>query len=581
MNRFFSSDLNDLFSKLNHLTQVHPYDVNRSDRRFLGPLLYFLKRLLARILYPVLAHLFEHQAELNSKVVQSLNKMRELNGEQVNDWELSYSQLEKAIADRSQSLNEAIASVNKDFLEQNHYRYTESKNLESTVLAFNHNRFLENKQLEHVMNSQLLDIRTELGNITFTFLHLQKSYEHLAASNQKLQQNLQKLSERIDTAITGQKTELESHLKELESLIPAYKTLTKRREVVFVQDQQSSDAAIQDLQGRLSDQQVVTQEALNSIHNSLNAQLISTEHAIRTVQNALNDRLMVTEEAIRSLQTRSHEYTESISSLQGLVSSLRKVLLTRDKKKKFPETAPVALELVHPSEASGSMITEMAVFDLSERFRGAEQEVLERQRHYLKYLNGKNPVLDVGCGRGEMLHLLSGNGTDAVGVDSNQLMVDYCRSAGLNAVYGDAISYLFAGNGSPFGAIYAAHFVEHLLPDQLLQFLSLSRERLKDSGVLVLETPNPIGLFNAASFYLDPFHIRPLHPEALKMLLESMGFRIIELEYLSPWPEEVMLRKLETNGYQTDKSFQEIEKNFERINEILFAPRDYSIVAEK
>jgi 2-polyprenyl-3-methyl-5-hydroxy-6-metoxy-1,4-benzoquinol methylase len=572
MNRFFSSDLNDLFSRLNQFTGTAPYNLNRSTRRFFGPLLYSIKSLLARILYPVLAHLFEHQADFNSRVVQALNKMRESCADQAKDSDQSYLELEKSFGERLQFLDESIAAVNKDFLQQNHNRYTENKNLESTVLAFNHDRFWEHRQLEHVLNSQLLDIRTELGNITFTFLHLQKSYEHLAAVDQKIQQGLQELSEKMDVALAGQRTELEKYRKELDGLTRSVRALIDGRE----------SGIVGDLNVLLNDQQVSTQEAVSGIHQSLNVQLESTEEAIRTLQSALGARLMVTEEAIRNLQTRSHEYTESIRSLQGLVSSLRKVLMTRDKKKKTVPIGPPVMELVHPSDASRSMITEMAVFDLSERFRGSEEDVLERQRHYLKYLKGRNPVLDVGCGRGEMLHLLSGNGTEAVGVDSNQLMVDYCKSSGLNAVYADAISYLSAGNGSPYGAIYAAHFVEHLLPDQLLQFLSLSGERLKNNGVLILETPNPVGLFNmGASFYLDPSHIRPLHPEALKMLLESMGFRILELQYLSPWPEEIMLRKLETNGHQLDKSFQEIEKNFERINEILFAPRDYSIVAEK
>src|SRR5690606_38224737 len=64
-------------------------------------------------------------------------------------------------------------------------------------------------------------------------------------------------------------------------------------------------------------------------------------------------------------------------------------------------------------------------------FRGSEPFIRERQAVYVGYLEGRQPVLDVGCGRGELLHLLRTHGIEARGVDSDAGMVEHCRSNGL------------------------------------------------------------------------------------------------------------------------------------------------------
>jgi O-antigen chain-terminating methyltransferase len=53
---------------------------------------------------------------------------------------------------------------------------------------------------------------------------------------------------------------------------------------------------------------------------------------------------------------------------------------------------------------------------LEDRFRGAREEIKERFRVYLPYVQGRAPVIDLGCGRGEWLELLRDNGNEARGV---------------------------------------------------------------------------------------------------------------------------------------------------------------------
>ena len=56
-------------------------------------------------------------------------------------------------------------------------------------------------------------------------------------------------------------------------------------------------------------------------------------------------------------------------------------------------------------------------------------------------------VLDIGCGRGELLELFRDHGVTARGIDTNQAMVDECRSRGLDVERADALTFLRRSGG--------------------------------------------------------------------------------------------------------------------------------------
>ena len=200
-----------------------------------------------------------------------------------------------------------------------------------------------------------------------------------------------------------------------------------------------------------------------------------------------------------------------------------------------------------------------------ERFRGRPEDIARGQRAYLEELRDlPGPVLDVGCGRGEFLGLLKAAGIPAAGLESNPVSVEACRRAGLEVESGDALEVLGRRPAGKLGAVVAFQVVEHWPPEAIFRFLQHARRALAPGGVVIAETINADSLSALRAFYLDPTHVRPVPPEALRFLAEAAGFTDARIEYRSPLPPGERL--------------EETSENAKRLNALLYAPQDYALI---
>jgi glycosyltransferase involved in cell wall biosynthesis/SAM-dependent methyltransferase len=158
-------------------------------------------------------------------------------------------------------------------------------------------------------------------------------------------------------------------------------------------------------------------------------------------------------------------------------------------------------------------------------FRGSEKLIRERQQVFLALLGEHAPVLDFGCGRGEFLDLLAGSGIPHLAVDSDAGMVRRCRDKGhTDVVEGDGLEYLESLEDASLGAIFCAQVIEHLPYEALVRFMELARRKLREEGVLLLETVNPHCPSALKTFWVDPTHQHPIFPEVALHLCRSAGF---------------------------------------------------------
>jgi O-antigen chain-terminating methyltransferase len=213
-----------------------------------------------------------------------------------------------------------------------------------------------------------------------------------------------------------------------------------------------------------------------------------------------------------------------------------------------------------------------------ERFRGTHAEMLERYRDVAAKLVDSGPVLDFGCGRGEMLELLAELGIPAFGVEVDVDLVKAVAERGFNVEHGDGVRFLADLPDGSLGALALIQVVEHLSAQDVLGVVSLAARKVRPGGKVLVETVNPQSLYvYAHAFYLDPTHLRPVHPAYLSFLFEEAGFASVALEWRSPPPADDVLEEIPT----TRKSDAAVNANVRRLNELLFAPQDYLIVATR
>jgi 2-polyprenyl-3-methyl-5-hydroxy-6-metoxy-1,4-benzoquinol methylase len=143
---------------------------------------------------------------------------------------------------------------------------------------------------------------------------------------------------------------------------------------------------------------------------------------------------------------------------------------------------------------------------------------------YVPLLRTRERVVDLGCGRGELLDLLAEAGVPASGIDVDAAMVTRCREKGHAVEQVDALSFLRAQPDASLPALFSAHVVEHLKQDDLLSFLCLSRQKLQPGGLLIFETVNPHCLEAFKAFYTDRTHDSPIFPEVAIVLCWLTGF---------------------------------------------------------
>jgi O-antigen chain-terminating methyltransferase len=294
------------------------------------------------------------------------------------------------------------------------------------------------------------------------------------------------------------------------------------------------------------------------------------------------------EESHEALLLRHDElerrHLELVARCGGLLAEVRRLQARLESVERAGMPAEAAASPSAPApQAAASPLSYLA---FEEKHRGPAEAVKEKQRVYVRHFVGApGPVLDVGCGRGEFLELLREAAIPASGVDADAEMAARGREKGLEITVADLFAHLGAVPEASLGGIFAAQVIEHLNTADLVGFVRLAHAKLAPGGRFVAETINPTCLATfSGAFYLDLTHTRPVHPEALRFLLEGTGFTGVELEFTSPIPDGMKLQPIDVARWlhDADREFVRlVNDNFGRLNGLIYGCQDYAAVARR
>ncbi|HEX8153481.1 MAG TPA: class I SAM-dependent methyltransferase, partial [Thermoanaerobaculia bacterium] len=175
---------------------------------------------------------------------------------------------------------------------------------------------------------------------------------------------------------------------------------------------------------------------------------------------------------------------------------------------------------------------------LEDSLRGSEATVRESVAAYVERAKDHQPLLDVGCGRGELLAACRDAGIAARGFDTNERSVADLVARGFDATLAGVPECFASLASESVGSVVAMHVVEHLPVDLLFALFREAARVLRRGGLLMLETPNAESLLvTGTEFWRDPTHLAPRHPAALTLLAREHGFEIDEVRAIHPFAD--------------------------------------------
>jgi len=175
-------------------------------------------------------------------------------------------------------------------------------------------------------------------------------------------------------------------------------------------------------------------------------------------------------------------------------------------------------------------------------FDDETRHVLRLSPRFLKRLGrfkNSGKLLDIGCGRGELIYIAGRTGNwQCMGLDVSKNAAEYAKKHfGLDLIVSEFKPEIFGEER--FDVIYMRHLVEHI--ENPHQFLAQVKKVCAPGAVLAVHLPNDLSWTNSFKricYRFDinkdfgslrfPYHPVAHNPKSLRLLFESAGFKHLE-----------------------------------------------------
>lgn len=139
-------------------------------------------------------------------------------------------------------------------------------------------------------------------------------------------------------------------------------------------------------------------------------------------------------------------------------------------------------------------------------------------------------ILEIGCGRGELLAAFKELGLDCHGIDISDVSIEKQSNFNLQKV--DVAKDVLPYEDNSFDIVYHKSLIEHLYsPEQLMRE---THRVLKSGGRIIILTPDWQSVMKV--FYEDFTHNKPYDVTAVRDLLKISGFSMVKAELFYQLP---------------------------------------------
>jgi 2-polyprenyl-3-methyl-5-hydroxy-6-metoxy-1,4-benzoquinol methylase len=152
----------------------------------------------------------------------------------------------------------------------------------------------------------------------------------------------------------------------------------------------------------------------------------------------------------------------------------------------------------------------------------------ERRRLFTQHLRAGDRVLDIGCGAGEFVYLMRGQGIEATGIEPGEEFSEFSRSVMKVPIQTATVETAVVERGSQ-QLITMFHMLEHAADPR--RTLSTIRGWLAPEGRLVVEVPNVDATVQAPAHRFHYAHLYNFTAATLNALGGVAGLAVVETQH--------------------------------------------------
>lgn len=147
------------------------------------------------------------------------------------------------------------------------------------------------------------------------------------------------------------------------------------------------------------------------------------------------------------------------------------------------------------------------------------------------YFKGTGSLVDVGCGRGDMVHALSDVGFSATGVDLSPTSKEFCKPHPFKIC--DLANDNLPFEDNSFNYIFSKSVIEHIRDP--MPMIKETYRVMKEGGTSVILTPSWLHI-SWGPFYLDHTHVTPWTKPSLRDAMQMAGYKDVKVYHFYQLP---------------------------------------------